>query len=199
MGFTKTMLNKWHCYLFAICYLLSIGLLRWPTALMTKQHKAPSHVTLFYFLLFLWRFTPAASLPHNRWPHCHCPSARTWCWAGSRVLHSILCSFNVLLVLCLLLQCSSLGGKHGQPGQVRNYGRGGGCSSKLLCYLCKEEKKKNQKGNSWNRDRQRKRKRKPVSLLQTQTGKKRYMTEKYVAYRVSFGSSLEVLRVRCFP
>lgn len=57
------------------------------------------------------------------------------------MLQSILCSFNVLLVLCLFLQCSSLGGKHGQPGQVRNYGGGGGGrSSKLLCYLCKGKK-----------------------------------------------------------
>lgn len=57
---------------------------------------------------------------------------------------------------------------------------------------------KNQKGNSWNQDWQRKRKRKSGSLLQTQPGKKRYMTEKYIVYGFSFCSSLEVFRVRCF-
>lgn len=36
------------------------------------------------------------------------------------------------------------------------------------------------------------------SLLQTQTGRKRSMTEKYINYGFSLCSSLEVFRVRCF-
>lgn len=58
------------------------------------------------------------------------------------------------------------------------------------------KKKPKQKGNSWNRDWQRKRKRKSGFLLQTQTVKKRYMTEKYIVYGFSFCSSPEVFRVR---
>lgn len=66
----------------------------------------------------------------------------------------------------------------------------------LLPLKVKKKKKQNQKGNSWNRDQQRKRKRKFESLLQTQTGKKRYMTEKYIVYGFGFCSSREVFRGR---
>lgn len=125
---------------------------------------------MFCSLLLVWQFTLGADLHQNTQPQCECPRAHTWCGAGCRMLQGILCSFNVLLVLCLLLQCSCLGGKHGQPGQVRNNGWGGGCSSKLLCYLCKEEQEV-----EWLEQIQKKKKIKYGSLLQSQTSKKTWL------------------------
>lgn len=55
------------------------------------------------------------------------------------------------------------------------------------------------KGNSQNRDQQRKRgKNNPGSLLQTQTDRKRSVTEEYIIYGLSLCSGPEVFRVRCF-
>lgn len=64
----------------------------------------------------------------------------TWCWTGSRIFCGVLCPFDILLVLHLLLQRPGLGRKYWQSGQVWNNRWGGGSSPKLLSYLCEEDK-----------------------------------------------------------